>query len=161
MIVIGFPGVGKSTSASKDINLIDLESSNFWMTIADHKIRDNCWYISYCNIAEDLSRQGYDVFVSSHQCVRDHLASASTDVIQICPALELKDAWLARLKDRYDSSHSEKDYKAYTSMLDMYDTCVADMLSSAIETVVLRNMRYDLLTIIHNKNKELVSGAYK
>lgn len=69
MIIIGYPGIGKSTLAGKDHKFIDLESSNF--KIEDERSED--WYKVYCKVAEDLSRQGYIVFVSSHLAVREAL----------------------------------------------------------------------------------------
>ena len=91
MIIIGYPGIGKSTLAGQN-NYIDLESSNFW----NKGKRPDDWYIYYCNIALDLSRQGYVVFVSSHEAVRNRLKYAITDerIICIYPSLELKDEWI-------------------------------------------------------------------
>lgn len=72
MIIIGFPGIGKSSvthAYDGDINTtgyIDLESSNF--------VKDENWVKEYCDLAIDLELQGYNVFVSSHKKVREYLA---------------------------------------------------------------------------------------
>ena len=61
MIIIGFPGVGKSSVANpthtskRFTGYIDLESNNFPKT--------DGWEDTYCKVALDLSQQGYDVFV--------------------------------------------------------------------------------------------------
>ena len=66
MIVIGYQGIGKSTLAARNLKYIDLESSNFWFDDPETKqrVRHSNWYEMYFNVAEDLSRQGYVVFVS-------------------------------------------------------------------------------------------------
>ena len=83
MIVIGYQGIGKSSLAGKN-NCIDLESGNFWV---DGKRSDD-WYKIYCNIALHLHRQGFTVFTSSHQVVRDYFKEIATraekDYIFVC-----------------------------------------------------------------------------
>ena len=77
MIIIGYQGIGKSTLAGKN-KCIDLESGNFWFYDLEtyQKVRHNDWYIPYCNIANHLSEQGYIVFTSSHEVVRNELKKA-------------------------------------------------------------------------------------
>ena len=58
-IIIGYPGVGKSTAASDYFNLIDLESSFFLKT-------NPLWADEYYSLAFDLYKQGFKVCVSSH-----------------------------------------------------------------------------------------------
>ena len=58
MIAIGYQGIGKSTLCNKGSGrYIDLESGNFWV---DGK-RDDNWASIYANIAEHLSKQGYQL----------------------------------------------------------------------------------------------------
>ena len=107
MIIIGYQGIGKSTLAGKN-NCIDLESGNFWHNGA----RPYDWYVYYCQIAEHLSQQGYTVFVSSHEVVRNLLKKHSKEALfVVCPAIELKEAWIDKLKKRFESSKLEKDFK--------------------------------------------------
>lgn len=87
MIIIGYQGIGKSTLSSICLKYIDLESSVFWI---DGKRHDD-WYIAYTQIAENLSRQGYVVFVSSHEVVRNALKNSKEKVICCVPAPYLKD----------------------------------------------------------------------
>ena len=88
MIVIGYPGIGKSTLANRGHRYIDLESNCFYI---DGE-RDSRWFVPYCNIAEDLSRHGYIVFVSSHESVREHLRGSSENVVLAYPSIDLRDA---------------------------------------------------------------------
>ena len=99
MIVIGYQGIGKSTLGGKS-KFIDLESGNMWV---DGKRADD-WYIPYCNIAIHLSKQGFTVFTSSHEVVRNYLKNSTEEVVICCPTLELKDQWIERLQTRYDKS---------------------------------------------------------
>ena len=109
MIVVGYPGIGKSTLAGRDYKYIDLESENFW--IDGERAED--WYKPYCKIAEHLSEQGYIVFVSSHEVVRQYLVENSRElVVLVYPSALLKSAWIDKLEQRYAKSGLEKDYKA-------------------------------------------------
>lgn len=147
MIVIGYQGIGKSTLAGKNNKFIDLESGNFW--VDGNRVDD--WYKIYCNIAEHLSNQGYIVFMSSHKVVRDELKFRGLKDIIVCyPGLEMKEAWISRLQDRYDSSKLEKDYKALMNAKDMYEKNITDLAGELQFThIVIHKMNYvleDMLT---------------
>lgn len=115
MIIVGYPCIGKSTYAvSHKYKAIDLESSNF--------IKNGNWVESYCNVAIDLSKQGYDVFVSSHDAIRKQLLKSGYEFIfAIYPSLEIKDEWIERLHNRYLNTELEKDYRAWQRTASYYD----------------------------------------
>ncbi len=115
MIIVGYPCIGKTTYAnSHGYNVIDLESSNF--------IKDGSWVESYCNVAIDLSKLGYDVFVSSHDAVRKQLLKSGYELIfAIYPSLEIKGEWIERLYNRYLNTELEKDYRAWQRAASYYD----------------------------------------
>ena len=141
MIVIGYQGIGKSTLASRDICYIDLESNNFFV---DGKRADD-WYKPYCKIAEHLSQQGYVVFTSSHEVVRNQLKNSNETVVVVYPGLELKDKWIEKLWMRYSKSRSEKDYKAYANAVAMYEHNIRELAASDIRhKIVLSDVDYDL-----------------
>lgn len=140
MIIIGYQGIGKSTLSGEDVNYIDLESGNFWV---DGKRVDD-WYKPYCKIAEHLSRQGYRVFVSSHECVRNTLKDSKEQVVCCIPSVHLKEQWLERLRKRYESDMSEKNYKAYMNAVDRYEDNIMEIQFSGFPTVILTSMDYDL-----------------
>lgn len=117
MIIIGYQGVGKSSAASDNLSFIDLESSSFYV----NGRRDFDWYVVYAQIAEHLSKQGYTVFVSSHQVLRDWLASSTEKVVEIYPSHEIKEDWLRRLKYRLITDPSEKNKRAYEGAIRYYD----------------------------------------
>lgn len=151
MIVIGYQGIGKSTLAGKDNRYIDLESGNFWV---DGKRADD-WYKPYCQIAEHLSQQGYIVFTSSHEVVRNQLENSSEIVVLVYPSFELKDKWIDKLNYRYQDSGLEKDYKALMNAKDRYSENIQELEQSNIGyKLVLRTMDYDLeAALIHLKNE--------
>lgn len=151
MIIIGYQGIGKSSLAKRNLKFIDLESGNFWV----EGKRDSDWYKAYCNIAEHLSQQGYIVFTSSHEVVRQRL-SESTEEVWICyPSLELKEYWINKLKDRYEQTRSEKDYKAYMNALDRYEDNIAELMNFFGNHLRIVNPEYDLeAMIIHHINKQ-------
>lgn len=144
MIIIGYPGIGKSSLAGRN-NCIDLESTNFWHN--DKRPAD--WVIYYCNIAEDLSKQGYTVFVASHEAVRNRLQEVSKEpVICIYPALPLKDEWINKLNIRYQITKSTKDLKAYENVSQYYDTQIQTLTHCGLPTYALESMDYSLNKII-------------
>lgn len=163
MIVIGYQGIGKSTLAKQDDHFIDLESSMFF--INGH--RDREWYKIYCNIAEDLSKQGYIVFVSSHAEVRERLTFSSEDVVIVYPSLELKEQWIAKLKDRYDKTGLLKDYKALIMALERYEENIIDMSNFAkntiIRRVIINDIEYNLadMLIKLQKNNSVIDWYLK
>jgi hypothetical protein len=125
MIFIGYPGVGKSTlvaaPANKKLGFIDLESSCMWYKDKNNVLqRHSNWAEIYVNIAEDLSRQGFMVFVSSHAAVVDELKKRETPFTLVYPHQSLKDEWIERLKKRYVALDCEKNAKAYINVRDHF-----------------------------------------
>lgn len=152
MIVVGYPGIGKSTLASRDYKYIDLESENFWI---DGERADD-WYKPYCKIAEHLSAQGYIVFVSSHEVVRQYLVENSRElVVLVYPSIELKEAWINKLEKRYIKSGLEKDYKALINAKNKYVENIQELQESCIEyKLEINKLSYDLESmLIHLKNQ--------
>ena len=149
MIIVGYQGVGKSSISSKINNFIDLESSNFFI---DGK-RDSNWFKIYCNLANNLSKQHFIVFISSHKEVREELKKNSNEIIlTVCPSEELRDEWVQKLKDRYYLTNLEKDYKAYKNAENAYYTNTKDVQKDAQEYKNLKSH----LCLIDNINYELV-----
>lgn len=145
-IVVGYQGVGKSTLAFHNVNVIDLESSNFFV---DDK-RDENWYIPYCNIARSLARQGYIVCVSSHEVVRKELEKnpAERQVI-VYPALALKDAWIRSLKHRYEQTENDKDFKALKNAEQCYEQNITDLANQAgFDHIEITSMDYNLQNML-------------
>ena len=163
MIIVGYQGIGKSTLTRADHSdaFIDLESSNFWFKDDDGKnIRWPNWYDIYCNLAEDLSSQGYIVFVSSHKAVRERLKRSTVGVCAIAPASYLKDEWIEKLEDRYNSSNSEKDYKALMNAKECYESNVTDILNDCKGGVIIDDIHYDLEKSIHHfMNATMANGG--
>ena len=124
MIITGYQGIGKTTLSDQSLDVIDLESTSFWkVDEGGNKSRPDDWYIYYCQVAQDLSKQGYIVFVSCHQQVRDYLGMHSSEKFcAIFPSITLKEKWLEKLKNRYLLSNSEKDLRAYEHAKSFYDS---------------------------------------
>lgn len=151
MIIVGYQGIGKSTLAKNGNGYIDLESSNFWI----NGKRADDWYIPYCSIAIHLAQQGYIVFTSSHQVVRDYLASLGNAVkLGVCtPAFYLKDAWIKKLEDRYNNTKLDKDYKAWQNALDRYDENIKEIRDSKIfNHLIITDIDYDLEHAVESFN---------
>lgn len=152
MIVVGYPGIGKSTLAGRDYKYIDLESGNFW--IDGERAED--WYKPYCKIAEHLSEQGYIVFVSSHEVVRQYLVENSRElVVLVYPSIRLRSAWIDKLEKRYIKSGLEKEYKALINTKYNYVENIRELQESCIEyKLEIDELSYDLeAMLIHLKNE--------
>ena len=149
MIIIGYQGIGKSTLANKDDKFIDLESGSFWLTNTDgSRYRYDNWYEMYCNVAEHLSQQGYIVFVSSHEVVRNRLKQSKERVFTLYPDVSLKDQWIQRLSDRYHESTLDKDYRALINAVDRYEENIKEIESSDFDNIVIHDINYDLKKLI-------------
>ena len=144
MIIIGYQGIGKSTFGG-DFGYIDLESSNFW--IEGKRAED--WYKAYCKIAEHLSKQGYRVFLSSHEAVRNEAGNSTERKVIVCPSVELREQWVGRLRDRYGSTGKEKDYKAWRNAEERYIENINELLTDdRYGHIVIQEIPYNLNDII-------------
>lgn len=146
MIVIGYQGIGKSSLAGRANGCIDLESGNFW----HNGVRPDDWYIYYCNIAQHLSKQGFTVFTSSHEVVRNYLKEncKKEEVYLVFPSIELKDEWIQKLKDRYKQTGLEKDYKALKNAEDRYEENIEELKNSGFAYYEIDSMDYNLKNIL-------------
>ena len=106
----------------------------------------------YGNIADDLSRQGFIVFVSSHASVVNYIASISHErKAIICPYLTLKEDWIDRLKNRYRQEPTDKNYKAFMNAVDRFDDDIKELLDTqGYEKFPLSSTNYKLSDFIDN-----------
>lgn len=157
MIITGYPGIGKSTLANKRKDIIDLESSCFWKFDENgNKTRPSDWYIYYCQIAEFLSKQGYIVFISCHPEVREYMAHHKTEKFcAIFPHKSIKDAWIHKLRERYNYTKFDKDLRALKHAEKFFDKDIDILMhecSYGIEwysnAIFLDAINYDLESIV-------------
>ena len=127
MIIIGFPGIGKSTLACNNYKFVDLESSYF----KTPDVKNEDWVAEYCKLAEFLSKNGGIVFISSHKAVRDYIVNMHTNEHVACvfPSKRIKEQWIKKLEDRYMNSGLDKDYRAFIRARDHYDDDIRELYS--------------------------------
>lgn len=148
MIIIGYPGVGKTSLAGRYNQYIDLESSHFNDSFGEKRPG---WFITYCRIAEDLSKQGYRVFVSCHKEVQEYFSKSNEYIIVLYPAIELKEQWLDRVKRRFENDPSVKNKKAMENVEKYWDIQINSLRNSPFENkLVLDDMTYTLDNEIDN-----------
>lgn len=159
MIIIGYPGIGKTTIAKRYPDKIcDLDSSNFVITLDGSNKKPEFWYEQYVNIACKLNKNPFDiVFVSSHKEVQDEFKRrdlVKKESVHLCyPSLALKDEWIARVQKRYDESHLDKDKRALDNVIKNFDYNIHCMMTNTyFPHIVLDKTPYNLLAEILEKN---------
>lgn len=147
MIVIGYQGIGKSTLAGKN-KFIDLESGNMWV----NGKRAEDWYIPYCQMAVHLSQQGFTVFTSSHEVVRDQLKNYNEKVVVCYPSEELKSFWIEKLHERWIKSGLDKDYKALANAEARYSDNIKELVNEKeFYHLIITDMNYNLKQMIEKE----------
>lgn len=147
MIVMGYPGVGKTTLAKfyHYNDYIDLETSNFYKRPE--------WYCDYCNVAEDLSRQGFIVLTGCHKEIREILKDSDELTVLIFPEDKLKEKWIERLRKRAEiDGNKEKDLRALERVEDKWEQDHEEL-----EEYINKNIDYCSAIII---NEDIFNSKY-
>lgn len=156
MIVMGYPGIGKTTLAKMyhDNDYIDLETSNFYKRPE--------WYCDYCNVAEDLSRQGYIVLTGCHKEIREILKDSDELTVLIFPEDKLKEKCIERLRKRAEfNGNKEKDLRALKRVEEKWEQDheelqkIWDECPSIISRVITEEM-FDDSEYIKELNRNLI-----
>ena len=154
MIIVGYPGIGKSTLGGKH-NCLDLESSLFFDS---NGIRPTKWYDYYYNIATSLSKQGYIVLTSTHTSIINKLNKFSNEkIVAIIPSPLLKDDWIKKLEKRAKETKSDKDFRAFINSKDNFDSNISSLINNKMDKYIIKDMNYKLEDII----KEIVDKYSK
>lgn len=161
MIIIGYPGIGKSTLAGRESGCIDLESSDF-----KEMFPVGGWVVPYCTMAENLARQGFTVFVSSHEAVTlCFIMRGTRNIGMIYPALKLRKDWLNKLLDRAHDTKLDKDVRAYKRA---ETCCLLDIermrglaLSKHYPHCEIESLDYDLLKMVDTLERKNKRGEKK
>lgn len=171
MIIIGYPGIGKSSVAGIENGIIDLESHLFHKSSNTINGSDDYnWAKRYCDVACDLSNQGFTVCVSSHEEVRNYLEAhpqrylGHAAIVYPCGAEEMKYSWIYRLEERYYLTRREdatphwtveKNYCAWQHAKECYDLDILLMKGSSLFKYEITELPYDLKDVIDICKKEV------
>lgn len=168
MIIIGYPGVGKTTMMENCGNIcrekgyksvIDLDSSLFGISTDPFRREKNpYWAEVYCQVAEALSDQGHIVFVSSHGEVQEWLRKCTGRVCVVCPDIDLKQEWLERLRQRYLTSaddEKKKNLAAYERACECYENDIEALKSNGFELLEITEMYYSLEDLIFGEEVKI------
>ena len=126
MIVMGFPGIGKSTMAGKESGYVDLDSSLF------SRLGDQ-WFKAYADVAYALDGQGFNVFLSTHMEVVDFIGTLKSKyrspvkVVVCAPCMGLEKFWIKRLEDRWWSAPTEENRRAWKSVEGRWSDVLLDL----------------------------------
>ena len=123
MIIVAYPGVGKTWLAKNRPNVIDLDSSSFKL---DGQ-RFPGWEKIYVQVARSLNTESNIICISTHSEVLDELAKYKDRVFLCYPEVLLKEAWIKRLKKRYRKSRSNKDRLALERVTNNFETDILEL----------------------------------
>lgn len=150
-IIVGYPGVGKSTMSRLSDNVVDLESSDWFIGAR----RADDWEVTYCNVAMNLAKQGNVVFTSSHDGIRNRLMvmtrGSDVKLLYCYPAPVLQADWILKLKCRFENTQSEKDRKAYLNAKECYEGSIRKMINEGVDSILITCMDYDLEDMVLQK----------
>ena len=160
-IIVGYPGIGKSSIAALHPSIIiDLESSNFHS--ADPAFvslkPENTWEFSYVLEAEKWCKEGFMVFISSHNKVIDFLLAERSflqnfQIFLIYPSIYLESEWVTKLRTRCltEKTEREKNKRAWERAETQYydDIKHLEEVGKKFDDVIeIRRMDYNLEDII-------------
>ena len=158
MIVIGYPGIGNDILAGEN-NCIDLNINLFYSSKCYMEKLQEIGIRNYCDVAVDLSKQGYTVFVSSHEAVINRLTyiafTHDEDVAIIYPSIKLKDEWIEKLKVISENINTAEAYHTWKNAEKMYDQNIEDLADPDRATKYdfiryeIGSMDYDLSDILN------------
>lgn len=143
MIILGYPGIGKSSISKNNVKYVDFDSSLF--------PKDGNWWINYVDKALDLNNQGYVVFMSTHKQVQEEVCKRGIAALVIYPSLCLHDFWIDKLKDRYKQSKEDSDYRALKRCVQNYAEDIIELEGLPFKKIVIDNENYDLTSIIERE----------
>lgn len=146
MIVIGYPGIGKSQLAKTSSIYFDFDSS-----IVN---KSDGWEYRYFLEAENYSSQGKIVFVSAHKQVQDYLKDSAEKVAVVYPSLLLHDYWVDKLRDRHFFDPSPENWRALQRVVSHYAEDIVELDSSPFIKIKLESEDYNLESLL---TKELKS----
>ena len=138
MIIMGYPGIGKTSIAKEDYRFIDLDSSD--MLIRGKYGNKKGWEEIYCNVALMLSKQGYFVFVSTHPKVRERILAKDKNAIVVYPSLSLKKEWTDRLYERYNNNRCRQTHNAWVRAKEHYDEDIEELMKLRCQQILITNM---------------------
>lgn len=142
MIIMGYPGIGKTTLANGDYRFIDLDSSNPLLT---GLIKKKHWERQYVGTAIYLSKKGYHVFVSTHpEVIKEVIARDGNNALIVFPSKDIKEYWLEKLLDRYKSLPNRQTHNAWRRARDHFDEDIEELSNVKCHQIVLETESYDL-----------------
>lgn len=174
MIIVGFPGIGKTSISFGKNNFVDLESSCFNIVdpVTNKKTKPDNWEKLYVSVAYDLAKQGKHVCVSNHNLVIGELLDRRQEdsrldeypIVFVYPKKNLKDEWIERLTERYDSSvQIDKDiadknkaaldavaanYDKWIDVLECIDPNNITAYGNNVYKIPIVSVNYDLASIL-------------
>lgn len=142
MIYVGYLCIGKSSISGRD-GFIDLEFSLFNDGSKD-------WAKKYVAVANDLSDQGYYVFVSYHKEVREELRKLGCPFLCIFPDYLLEDVWYDRMAKRFKKNPSDKNLRALQRCATSFKQDIADLKTEDSIAVITDPEYNDLVRFLCN-----------
>lgn len=68
MIIAGYPGIGKTSLAAKNLEVIDLESSHFHGGVDVRRSPHDEWFKTYVDSFEDENSKYFAAYIRAREC---------------------------------------------------------------------------------------------
>lgn len=144
MIIITYPGINVRQLAGRN-NCIDLNPHNLYI----NDKRPSKWIEYYCNFAEDLSNQGYTVFVACLPgVIRRLISNCQEEVACIFPDESLEESWLTSMSVQFNITGDDRDFANYKSLQNNYIKLIIMLKNSGLKSYIIDNMNYSLNKIV-------------
>lgn len=100
LVISGFPGVGKSYLTKINEKMIVLDSDSSLFSWIKDGVRNPNFPSNYIEHIKENIGYADNIFVSSHDVVREVLESNNIDYLLVYPSVELKDEYIQRYRER-------------------------------------------------------------
>ena len=159
MIIAGYPTIGKTTLAKNNVDIIDLDTK-YWNCFKPLKHNINTlWYISYGDLALDLSNQGYTVLISTNLDVLKYLITKTRDVGIIMYDSCLYKYVCDTAQARYNANPSNYTMTTIHYIQTAFNYMLRELTSFAnrhnIQLELISSSDYNLLDIIKKFKKSI------
>ena len=149
MIVCVYPGVYYKSYCANHEGYIYLDIHDF----RDENREPKDWAMQYCIVAKHLSDQGYIVFISHIEIIRDTLNELGIDAILIYPSPDIKDKWIEMMRQRLSAKALDFEDKEDLDYVEAHFDKIDSLRYSGFPFYIIKTTCYVITDIIEKLKK--------